>query len=198
MRIGVLAIQGGFIEHLEMLGRLNVETVRVRLPADLEGLSGLIIPGGESTAIGKGLVDHGLLEPLKRRVQDGLPAFGTCAGMIILAGDSRAGETEETVPRLRAMDIEVVRNAFGRQLASFEQEIPIPILDGPPFHAVFIRAPAIRHLGPAAHAVARLEDGTAVAAQQGPLLGTAFHPELTDDTRLHEHFLTLCRAYPAP
>ena len=188
MRIGVLALQGAFIEHLAMLRRLGVEAVPVRLPEGIEGLDGVVIPGGESTTIGKLMVAYGLLEPLRRTIEAGTPVYGTCAGMILLARD--IGTAAQ--PILGAMDIVVKRNALGRQLDSFEQEIAVPELGAEPFHAIFIRAPAIERVGPRARALARLDDGTIVAAQQGHMLATAFHPELSHDTRLHEHFVALC------
>jgi len=188
MRIGVLALQGAFVEHMAMLRRLGVEAVPVRLPEGLEGLDGVVIPGGESTTIGKLMVAYGLLEPLRRTIEAGTPVYGTCAGMILLARD--IGTAAQ--PTLGAMDIVVKRNAFGRQLDSFEQEIAVPELGAEPFHAIFIRAPAIERVGPRARALARLDDGTIVAAQQGHMLATAFHPELSHDTRLHEHFVALC------
>ena len=188
MRIGVLALQGAFVEHMAMLRRLGVEAVPVRLPEGLEGLDGVVIPGGESTTIGKLTVTYGLLEPLRRTIETGTPVYGTCAGMILLARD--IGTAAQ--PILGAMDIVVKRNAFGRQLDSFEQEIAVPELGAEPFHAIFIRAPAIERVGPRARALARLDDGTIVAAQQGHLLATAFHPELSHDTRMHEHFVALC------
>ena len=188
MRIGVLALQGAFVEHMAMLRRLGVEAVPVRLPEGLEGLDGVVIPGGESTTIGKLLVTYGLLELLRRTIEAGTPVYGTCAGMILLARDIGAAAQ----PILGAMDIVVKRNAFGRQLDSFEQEIAVPELGAEPFHAIFIRAPAIERVGPRARVLARLDDGTIVAAQQGHMLATAFHPELSHDTRLHEHFVALC------
>ena len=188
MRIGVLALQGAFVEHMAMLRRLGVEAVPVRLPEGLEGLDGVVIPGGESTTIGKLMVTYGLLEPMRRTIEAGTPVYGTCAGMILLARD--IGTAAQ--PTLGAMDIVVKRNAFGRQLDSFEQEIAVPELGAEPFHAIFIRAPAIERVGPRARALARLDDGTIVAAQQGHMLATAFHPELSHDTRLHEHFVALC------
>jgi len=193
MRIGVLALQGAFVEHITMLRSLGVEAVPVRLPAGLEGLDGGVIPGGESTTIGKLLIRFGLLEPLRRTIGQGTPVYGTCAGMILLARDSGMA----TQPTLGEMDIVVRRNAFGRQLDSFEQDIAIPALGDEPFHAVFIRAPAIARLGPDARELARLGDGTIVAAQQGALLATAFHPELSGDTRLHERFVVMCAAAAA-
>ena len=189
MKIGVLALQGAFVEHIALLRSLGVEAVPVRLPEGLEGLDGVIIPGGESTTIGKLLTTSGLFEPLRRTIEAGTPVYGTCAGMILLARD--IGTTQ---PTLGEMDIVVKRNAFGRQLDSFESDIAIPALGDEPFHAVFIRAPAIERVGANAEVLARLDDGTIVAARQGTLLATAFHPELSGDTRLHHLFVTMCAA----
>ncbi len=190
MKIGVLALQGAFVEHIAMLRSLGVEAVPVRLPEGLDEFDGLVIPGGESTTMGKLLIRFGLLEPLRRTIEAGTPVYGTCAGMILLARDiGIAGQ-----PTLGEMDITVTRNAFGRQLDSFEQDIAIPALGDEPFHAVFIRAPAIERVGPAVQELARLDDGTIVAAQQGAMLATAFHPELSGDTRLHQRFVALCAA----
>lgn len=192
VRIGVLGLQGDYLEHHQMLRRLNVETVDVRLPSHLEGVDGLIIPGGESTTIGALAERYGLMEPLRRIAEAGVPIWGTCAGMIFLARD--VGRPQ---PTLGLMDIRVRRNAFGRQIDSFEVDLEIPALarigDPRPFHAVFIRAPLIEAAGPDVEVLARLEDGTIVAAQQGHLLATAFHPELTDDTRFHRYFLEIVR-----
>ncbi len=182
--VGVLALQGAFIEHLAMLEQLGVSGRPVRLPAELAEVDALIIPGGESTTIGKLLVDYALLEPLRARVHAGLPVFGTCAGAIMLARD--IGREQ---PLLGVMDMVVERNAFGRQLQSFEADLPLEGIAGPPLRAVFIRAPVIRAVGPGVRVLARLPDGRIVAAQQGPLLATCFHPELTQDTRLHRLFL---------
>lgn len=183
MRIGVLALQGAFIEHEQMLRRLGVEAVEVRLPEHLDGLDGLIIPGGESTTIGKLATDFGLLEPLRRFAAE-RPTWGTCAGLIFLARD--AGRDQ---PLLGLMDVTVARNAFGRQVDSFEADLDVPALGERPFPAVFIRAPLIEQVGPDVEVLARLEDGRVVAARQGRLLATAFHPELTGDDRLHRLFL---------
>lgn len=188
MRIGVLALQGAFIEHINVLRRLGAEAFAARLPDDLEGVDGLVLPGGESTAIGGLMAAYGLLEPLRRAIAAGAPVYGTCAGMILLARD--IGPTDQ--PLLGTMDIVVRRNAFGRQRDSFERGIAIPDLGEAPFRAIFIRAPAIERVGPAARELARLDDGTIVAAQQGTMLATAFHPELSGDTRMHQHFLDLC------
>jgi 5'-phosphate synthase pdxT subunit len=190
MRIGVLALQGSFVEHSKILRDLGIETVEVRLPAELEGLDGLIIPGGESTTIGKLAVEYGLMEPLRSFAAD-KPVWGTCAGMIFMAKD--IGEDE---PLLAIMDIVVRRNAFGRQIDSFVTEISAPELtngDTDPFLAVFIRAPVLVEAKASAGAtvVARLEDGSAVAARQGHWLVTAFHPELTNDSRFHRYFIEM-------
>lgn len=190
LRIGVLALQGGVAEHLAMLRRLGAEAVEVRLPAHLEGLDGIILPGGESTTIGTLLAGYGLLEPLRHRIQAGLPAYGTCAGMILLARD--LGDVQQ--PILGVMDIGVRRNAFGSQLDSFEQDLAMAGLGDAPFRAVFIRAPAIERLGEEIETLAALADGTPVAVRQGRLLASAFHPELGEDARIHRMFLELCRA----
>jgi len=188
MKIGVLALQGDFAEHLKMLERLGVETAEVRLPAHLDDLDGLIIPGGESTTIGKLSVDFGLIEPLRdfgRRKA----VWGTCAGAIFLSKDAR-----RTQPLLGLMDITVERNAFGRQVASFEADLDIPELgEGGAYHAVFIRAPIIETVSGTARILSAVSDGRIVAAQQGNLLATSFHPELTDDDRFHRYFLTLAK-----
>ncbi len=183
--IGVLALQGDFREHVETLRRMGLNAPEVRLPRDLDRLDGLIVPGGESTTIVRLMRSTGLLEPLRSRAQDAFPIWGTCAGMIVLA--KRLDETG--LPGLQAMDITVRRNAFGRQADSFETDLPIAALGGAPFHAVFIRAPIIEAAGPGVEIIARLADGTPVAAREGRLLATAFHPELTADTRLHRLFL---------
>ena len=183
MKIGVLALQGAFIEHIQMLEQLGMETVEVRLPPHLEGLHGLIIPGGESTTIGKLAVSYGLIEPLRQFVK-AKPTWGTCAGMIFLAKDIGIDEQ----PILAAMDIQVNRNAFGRQIDSFETDLSIKGLPGEPFHAVFIRAPVVTQADVHVNVLARLADGRIAAVQQGHLLATAFHPELTADLRLHAYF----------
>ncbi len=183
--IGVLALQGDFREHREVLERLGVSTPEVRLPQDLEGLDGLIIPGGESTTIVRLMRTSHLLEPLRKLAADGFPIWGTCAGMILLA--KRLDATG--IPALEAMDIGVRRNAFGRQVDSFEADLEVPVLGDSPLHAVFIRAPVIEDVGPGVEVLSRLPDGTPVAARQGHLLATAFHPELTRDDRFHQFFL---------
>lgn len=188
MKIGVLAIQGDFAEHIAMLKRLGVETCEVRLPSHLEGLDGLIIPGGESTTIGKLSVEYGLLEPL-REFGKTHALWGTCAGAILLSKDARRSQ-----PLLGIMDITVERNAFGRQVDSFEADLAIPELEeGDPYHAIFIRAPIIESVQGKATVISTLPDGRIVAARQGKLLATSFHPELTRDTRFHKYFLSLAK-----
>ncbi len=188
MKIGVLAIQGDFAEHIAMLKRLDVETAEVRLPSHLDGLDGLIIPGGESTTIGKLSVDFGLLEPL-RIFGETHAIWGTCAGAIFLSKDARRSQ-----PLLGIMDITVERNAFGRQVDSFEAELAIPELgEGGSYHAIFIRAPIIESVQADAKVLSTLPDGRIVAARQGKLLATSFHPELTQDSRFHQYFLSLAK-----
>lgn len=189
MKIGVLALQGAFIEHVKMLRKLGVEAVEVRLPADLEGLDGLIIPGGESTTIGKLAVTFGLMEPLQHFAST-QPTWGTCAGMIFLARD--LGHNVQ--PILGVMDISVNRNAFGRQIDSFEADLNVSIFPDGPYHAVFIRAPVVTATGDEVQTLGCLEDGRIVAVQQGHLLATAFHPELTADLRFHQHFVQMIEA----
>jgi 5'-phosphate synthase pdxT subunit len=187
MRIGVLAAQGAFVEHIDILHQLKVEAKPVRLPGELAGLDGLIIPGGESTSISKLMLTYHLMDEVRNLAQNGLPVFGTCAGMILLAGKI----AESDVVPLGLMDIVVGRNAFGRQRESFEAELLIPALGEKPFPAVFIRAPVIREVNGKAEVLARLADGTAVAARQGRLVVSAFHPELTSDLRFHQYFLDI-------
>jgi 5'-phosphate synthase pdxT subunit len=187
MKIGVLALQGAFHEHEKMLAHIGMETVRVRLPEQLEDLDGLIIPGGESTTIGKVARRWGLLEPLRTFGRSGRPMWGTCAGMIFMAGHVTDGTADQ--PLLSLMDVTVRRNAFGRQVDSFETDLEIAALGDELFHAVFIRAPLVERVGERVEVLARLEDGTVVAAQQENLLATAFHPELTEDGRFHEYFV---------
>lgn len=192
MKIGVLALQGAFIEHIKILQKLGVETAEVRLPSDLVGLDGLIIPGGESTTIGKMAIKYELMEPLRQFAQQ-KPVWGTCAGMIFMAKEITAGELPAQ-PLMGVMDIAVERNAFGRQVDSFEVALDIPVLDTgshKPFSAVFIRAPKLTRVNGQTKVLAQLEDGTAVAAQEGSWLVTSFHPELTDDPRFHQYFLSL-------
>lgn len=192
LKIGVLALQGSFLEHLTVLGKIGVQGLEIRLREQLEGLDGLIIPGGESTTIGKLAVDFDLLEPL-RDFGKKKAVWGTCAGAILLSRDAHRDQ-----PLLELMDIIVDRNAFGRQIASFETDLDFPALsnispDPAPFPGVFIRAPLIEKLGKDAQALSQLSDGRIVAAQQGHLLATAFHPELTDDDRVHRYFIHLVK-----
>jgi len=190
MKIGVLALQGAFIEHVHMLEGLGVQAPQVRLPEDLAGLDGLVIPGGESTTIGKLAVDFGLLQPLQEFGAEHA-VWGTCAGAIFLSRDIHRSQ-----PLLHLMDITVSRNAFGRQVDSFSIELEMPCLDhlpgGPaPYHAIFIRAPLIESVRNDATIIAELPDGGIVAARQRKLLATSFHPELSGDDRLHRYFLEM-------
>lgn len=204
LKIGVLALQGAFIEHIQVLRELGADAREVRLPEDLQGLDGLIMPGGESTAIGKLMVNWGLVEPVKQMATTGKPVWGTCAGMILLAKD--IGGLDQ--PLIGLMDIKVRRNAFGSQLDSFETDLNIPALGEEPFPAVFIRAPYIEKVGTGAQELAHLDSvhqtannarqngqgqDIVVAARQGNLLATAFHPELTNDHRFHQMFLDMVR-----
>ena len=191
-KIGVLAMQGAFVEHISALHRLGAEAVPLRLSAEFKGISALIIPGGESTTIGKLMKDYSLVEELRKLIAKGLPVMGTCAGMILLAKQVR-GPKQHT---LEVMDIEVRRNAFGRQVDSFETPLNIPVLGQPPFPAVFIRAPRIENVGDGVEVLSSLPDGSAVAVRQGNLLATAFHPELTDDLRFHGYFLSIVNGSP--
>lgn len=191
MKIGVLALQGDFAEHISMLKRIGAETAEVRMPKHLNGLDGLIIPGGESTTIGKLAVAYGLIDPL-REFGSHKAIWGTCAGAIFLSRDITRGDQ----PLLGLMDIKVQRNAFGRQVDSFETDLEIDELmkatgTEHPYHAVFIRAPIIESVHGQARILSALDDGRIVAAQEGRLLATSFHPELTADTRFHEYFLSL-------
>ena len=190
MKIGVLALQGDFSEHISMIKRLGVEAFEVRLPKHLDDLDGLIIPGGESTTIGKLAVAYNLMEPLKQFGKSHA-IWGTCAGAIFLSKDANSDQ-----PLLGLMDIKVQRNAFGRQVDSFETDLEINELmkatgTEHAYHAVFIRAPLIESVHGKAKILSALEDGRIVAAQEGHLLATSFHPELTSDTRFHEYFISL-------
>jgi len=185
--VGVLALQGDFAEHIAILRTLGVEGREVRLPQHLEEVEGLIIPGGESTTLSRLMSIYGFREPVTRMAQQGKAIWGTCAGMIMMAHEI----TEEDPSPLGLMDIGVRRNAYGRQVDSFEQDLEIDGFDHTPFHAVFIRAPAIQRVGKTVKVLASLPAGLPVAVQQGNLLATAFHPELTRDHRFHRHFLDL-------
>ena len=186
-RIGVLAIQGDFLEHRQALNRLGVEALEIRLPHQLDDVEGLIIPGGESTTIVQLIDIYDFRRALRERVANGLSVWGTCAGMIVIADKL----TDHRPAPLRLMDIEVSRNAFGRQVDSFETDLEVKGIESPPFHAVFIRAPAVDRVGERVKVLAALPDGRPVAVQQKHLLATSFHPELTEDTRIHELFLRI-------
>lgn len=182
--IGVLAIQGDFLEHRQALARLGVEAPEIRLPHQLEDIDGLIIPGGESTTIAQLIDIYGFRDALRERARQGLAVWGTCAGMIVIADRLTDARPEP----LRLMDIEVSRNAFGRQVDSFEADIEFQDIEGAPFHCVFIRAPVVNRVGASVRTLAALDDGRPIAVRQGKLLATAFHPELTGDSRIHELF----------
>ena len=187
MRIGVLASQGAFAEHLAILRQLEVEALPIRLPQELTGLDGLIIPGGESTSISRLMLNYNLMDEVRGLAKNGLPILGTCAGMILLAKEISNLDVES----LGVMDIRVKRNAFGRQKDSFETDLSIPVLGENPFPAVFIRAPAIEWTNSNVEILASLAEGTGVAAKQGKLVASAFHPELTSDLRFHQYFLDI-------
>ena len=187
MKVGVLAVQGDFAEHIAVLGKLGVEAREVRLPEHLDSLTGLIIPGGESTTLSRLMTLYNLREPLQQMAAKGHAVWGTCAGMIMLSQEI----TENDPVPLGIMDIGVQRNAFGRQVDSFEQRLDISALGGDPFHAVFIRAPVIIRIGEDVKVLSALDDERPVAVQQGNLMATSFHPELTNDYRFHSYFLEL-------
>jgi 5'-phosphate synthase pdxT subunit len=195
VRVGVLALQGDVREHLRALAAAGADASRVRRPAELDAVDALVIPGGESTTIGKLLVTFDLLEPLQKRVRAGMPAFGSCAGMILLADRVLDGTSDQV--GIGGLDITVRRNAFGRQVESFEEDLAFDALDGGPVHAVFIRAPWVEDVGADVVPLARITDGQAagkvVAVRQGPLLATSFHPELTGDVRVHQLFFDIVR-----
>jgi len=198
LRIGVLGLQGDYEAHLGALQaasetlHLAVEGVIVKLPQHLHALDGIIIPGGESTTIGKLMVLYDLKEPLQQMISQGVPVWGTCAGLILLARETDNALAGQ--PLLASMDIRVCRNAFGSQRESFETDLSVPELGEAPFHAFFIRGPSIEEVGPAVKVLATLDDGTIVAVRQGPLLGTAFHPEVAGDPRFHDYFLRLVQS----
>jgi 5'-phosphate synthase pdxT subunit len=191
-RVGVLALQGDFREHLLVLGELGADAVPVRRESELDQVAGLVIPGGESSVMDKLSRLFGLAEPLKARIASGMPVYGTCAGLIMLADTLVDGI--EGQQSLGGLDIAVRRNAFGNQNDSFETDLDVPELGDPPTHAVFIRAPVVETVGERATVLASLADGRVVAVEQGSLLGTSFHPEITDDYRFHERFLDRVRA----
>ena len=192
LRIGVLALQGDFEAHIKMLAELGVEGKAVRLPKHLENLDGIILPGGESTTIGKLMVLYGLDKPLQQKVREGFPVWGTCAGLILLARET--DNALEDQPLLASMHIRVRRNAFGSQRESFETDLSVPAIGEAPFHAFFIRGPAIESVGSEVEVLATLDDGTVVAVREGHLLGTAFHPEVGGDPRFHQYFLRIVQS----
>ena len=192
LHIGVLALQGDFEAHLKMLAELGVEGKAVRLPKHLDDLDGIILPGGESTTIGKLMVLYGLDEPLQQKIREGFPIWGTCAGLILLARET--DNALEGQPLLASMHIRVRRNAFGSQRESFETDLSVPVIGEAPFHAFFIRGPAIEAVGPEGEVLATLDDGTIVAVREGHLLGTAFHPEVGGDPRFHQYFLRIVQS----
>ena len=185
--VGVLAVQGDFLEHIQVLDRLGVDAPEIRLPGQLDDVDGLIVPGGESTTIVQLIDIYGFRAKLTEKVESGMPVWGTCAGMIVIADQL----TDHRPEPLHLMNIEVSRNAFGRQVDSFETDLESHGVAGPPFHCVFIRAPAVNVVGDGVKVLARLQDGRPVAVRQGPLLATSFHPELTDDSRVHDLFVRI-------
>ena len=194
MRIGVLALQGDFREHLDTLRAIGVEGIEVRLPQDLAGVDALILPGGESTTMRRLIDRWGLRQPIIDLVGGGTPVYGTCAGMIVLAREIAGGEA----PIVPLLDVTVARNAFGRQLESFETTLRVPVLGDRPIRGVFIRAPIIERVGPEVDVLATLEDGRVVAVRQGAILATSFHPELAGETRFHRLLATMAEAHREP
>jgi 5'-phosphate synthase pdxT subunit len=194
MKVGVLAVQGAFREHLDTLAAIGVDGVAVRLPSDLEGVSGLILPGGESTTMRKLIDRWGLRQPILDLASSGAPLFGTCAGMIILSRQIQGGDE----PVLPLLDVSVERNAFGRQLDSFEADLNVPVLGDTPVHAVFIRAPVIEAVGPDVDVLARLDDGRIVAVRERNVVATSFHPELAGETRFHRLVATMAAEHDDP
>ena len=190
--IGVLAIQGDFLEHRKMLDSISIESREVRTPKELDDLDGLIIPGGESTTIVQLIDIYDMRNTLVEKVHQGLPIWGTCAGMIVLAKSLKDTRPEP----LGLMDIEVSRNAFGRQIDSFETDLNISGIDGPPMHAIFIRAPLITKVGKEVEILAEVGEGKPVAVRQGKILATSFHPELTEDSRMHSMFANIANSVP--
>lgn len=192
MKIGVLALQGAFREHVKLLESLGAEAALVKRDFQLEGLDGLVIPGGESTTIGRLLREYNLMDPIREMAKQGFPLFGTCAGMIVLAEEIEGAEE----PHLAVMDIKVNRNSFGRQRESFEADLEIPAIGQEPFPAIFIRAPHVVKIGEGVTVLCQY-DNRIVAAQEGNLMALSFHPELTGDARLHQHFLTMVESAKA-
>jgi len=194
MRIGVIAVQGAFVEHVRVLRAIGVEAVEVRLPGQLADLSGLVLPGGESTAM-RSLIDRWELRgPILDLARRGAPILGTCAGMILLAKEIVGGDE----PVLPLLDVAVKRNAFGRQLDSFEADVDVPILGAAPVHGVFIRAPTVERVGPGVDILARLDDGRIVAVRERNVIATAFHPELAGETRFHRLVATMAAEHDDP
>lgn len=191
-RIGVLALQGDFEAHLRMLNEVGAESIAVRLPEQLLEIDGIIIPGGESTTIGKLMVVYDLKDILLKKIQEGVPVWGTCAGLILLAKETDNALAGQ--PLLASMHIRVRRNAFGSQRESFETDLSVPVLGEAPFHAFFIRGPLVEEVGPETEVLATLDDGTIVAVREGTLLGTAFHPEISGDSRFHQYFLRIVQS----
>ena len=194
MRIGVLALQGAFREHLDTLAAIGVEGVRVREPKDLEGVSGLIVPGGESTTMRQLIERWGLRRPILDLADTGAPIFGTCAGMIVLSREIAGGEA----PILPLLDVTVERNAFGRQQESFDADLDVDVLGSTPVHAVFIRAPIIERTGPGVDVLARLDDGRIVAVRERNVVATSFHPELAGETRFHRLVAAMASEHEDP
>lgn len=193
IKIGVLAVQGAFAEHVAILRQLGIDAVEVRLPQDLDGVAGLIIPGGESTTMRKLIDRWQLRQPILDLARQGAPIFGTCAGMILLSKEITDGDA----PVFPLLDISIKRNAFGRQLESFESELNVPVLGDRPVHAVFIRAPVVERVGDV-DVLAELEDGSVVAVRKGNVLATAFHPELAGETRFHRLVATMAAEFAEP
>ncbi|HEX7431596.1 MAG TPA: pyridoxal 5'-phosphate synthase glutaminase subunit PdxT [Candidatus Limnocylindrales bacterium] len=194
MKIGVLALHGAVIEHIQILRAIGVEPVSVRLPEDLDGISGLILPGGESTTMRKLATRWNLREPIMALALSGVPILGTCAGMIVVAKEIAGGEE----PVFPLIDVTVARNAFGRQLDSFETDLEMPILGDRPIHAIFIRAPIIERVGPGVEVLARLPDQRIVAVRQRNVLAISFHPELAGETRIHRLLATMAAEFTEP
>jgi 5'-phosphate synthase pdxT subunit len=194
MKIGVLALQGAFAEHVAVLRSIGVEAVEVRLPEQLDDVDGLVLPGGESTTMRRLIDRWGLRQPILDLAARGAPLFGTCAGMIVLSRDIAGGEE----PVLPLLDVTVERNAFGRQLDSFETELPVPLLGDTPVHAVFIRAPVIERVGDDVDVLARLDDGRVVAVRERNVIATSFHPELAGETRFHRLVATMAAEHADP
>jgi 5'-phosphate synthase pdxT subunit len=194
MRIGVLALQGAFAEHIVVLRTLGITPVPVRLPEHVEGLSGLILPGGESTTMRKLITRWGLRDPILDLARRGAPLLGTCAGMILLSSEIVDGDE----PVLPLLDVSVKRNAFGRQLDSFEEDLAVPLLGDTPVHGIFIRAPVVERVGPGVDVIARLGNGRVVAVRDRNVMATAFHPELAGETRFHRLVATMAGAFEEP